>query len=72
MSAICWPGRESTWPRSTASLSSLRYATLHVRGADVLTKREGGRHTRFFPSYRSQLYFRTTNMTGTAGKDWRW
>ncbi len=32
----------------------------------MLTKREGGRHTRFFPSYRSQLYFRTTNMTGTV------
>jgi len=32
----------------------------------VLTKEEGGRHTRFFTGYRPQFYFRTTDVTGTA------
>jgi elongation factor Tu len=32
----------------------------------VLTKEEGGRHTPFFTGYRPQLYFRTTDVTGTA------
>ena len=31
----------------------------------VLTKEEGGRHTPFFRNYRPQLYFRTTDVTGT-------
>ena len=31
----------------------------------VLTKEEGGRHTPFFSNYRPQLYFRTTDVTGT-------
>ena len=31
----------------------------------VLTKEEGGRHTAFFPGYRPQFYFRTTDVTGT-------
>ncbi|KAI4453456.1 elongation factor tu-related [Holotrichia oblita] len=31
----------------------------------VLTKEEGGRHTRFFANYRPQFYFRTTDVTGT-------
>ncbi|HHV95910.1 MAG TPA: elongation factor Tu [Clostridiaceae bacterium] len=31
----------------------------------VLTKEEGGRHTPFFNGYRPQLYFRTTDVTGT-------
>jgi elongation factor Tu len=31
----------------------------------VLTKEEGGRHTPFFCNYRPQLYFRTTDVTGT-------
>ncbi len=31
----------------------------------VLTKEEGGRHTPFFPNYRPQFYFRTTDVTGT-------
>jgi len=31
----------------------------------VLTKDEGGRHTRFFSDYRPQFYFRTTDVTGT-------
>jgi len=36
-------------------------------GAYVLTKEEGGRHTPFFTGYRPQFYFRTTDVTGTAG-----
>ena len=30
----------------------------------VLSKEEGGRHTPFFPGYRPQFYFRTTDITG--------
>ncbi len=30
----------------------------------VLTKDEGGRHTRFLSGYRPQFYFRTTDVTG--------
>ena len=38
----------------------------HFRGeVYVLTKEEGGRHTPFFPGYRPQFYFRTTDVTGT-------
>ena len=37
----------------------------HFRGGVyVLTKEEGGRHTPFFPGYRPQFYFRTTDVTG--------
>ena len=32
----------------------------------VLTKEEGGRHTPFFPGYRPQFYFRTTDVTGVC------
>ena len=32
----------------------------------VLKKDEGGRHTPFFPGYRPQFYFRTTDVTGTV------
>jgi elongation factor Tu len=32
----------------------------------VLSKDEGGRHTPFFPGYRPQFYFRTTDVTGTV------
>src|SRR5256884_67034 len=32
----------------------------------VLSKEEGGRHTPFFSNYRSQFYFRTTDVTGTV------
>ena len=32
--------------------------------AYILTKEEGGRHTPFFPNYRPQFYFRTTDVTG--------
>jgi elongation factor Tu len=31
----------------------------------ILTKEEGGRHKPFFSGYRPQLYFRTTDVTGT-------
>ncbi len=31
----------------------------------ILTKEEGGRHTPFFPGYRPQFFFRTTDVTGT-------
>jgi elongation factor Tu len=31
----------------------------------VLSKDEGGRHTPFFPGYRPQFYFRTTDVTGS-------
>lgn len=32
----------------------------------VLTKEEGGRHTSFFPGYKPQFYFRTTDVTGAV------
>lgn len=32
----------------------------------VLSKEEGGRHTPFFPGYRPQFYFRTTDVTGST------
>jgi elongation factor Tu len=32
----------------------------------VLTKEEGGRHNPFFPGYRPQFYFRTTDVTGAV------
>lgn len=32
----------------------------------VLTKEEGGRHKPFFTGYRPQLYFRTTDVTGSV------
>jgi elongation factor Tu len=31
----------------------------------VLSKEEGGRHTPFFPNYRPQFFFRTTDVTGS-------
>jgi elongation factor Tu len=34
----------------------------------VLSKDEGGRHTPFFPGYRPQFYFRTTDVTGKVTK----
>ena len=30
----------------------------------ILTKEEGGRHSPFFPGYKPQFYFRTTDVTG--------
>src|SRR5262245_19084820 len=32
----------------------------------VLSKEEGGRHTPFFPGYRQQFFFRTTDVTGSC------
>jgi elongation factor Tu len=32
----------------------------------VLTQAEGGRHKPFFPGYRPQFYFRTTDVTGSV------
>ncbi|MGD0784248.1 MAG: elongation factor Tu [Sedimentisphaerales bacterium] len=32
----------------------------------VLTKDEGGRHSPFFPGYKPQFYFRTTDVTGSV------
>ena len=32
----------------------------------ILRKEEGGRHTPFFPGYRPQFYFRTTDVTGNV------
>ena len=32
----------------------------------ILKKEEGGRHTPFFSNYRPQLYFRTTDVTGSV------
>jgi elongation factor Tu len=32
----------------------------------ALSKEEGGRHTPFFPGYRPQFYFRTTDVTGAV------
>jgi len=34
--------------------------------AYILTKDEGGRHTPFFSNYRTQFYFRTTDVTGSV------
>jgi elongation factor Tu len=32
----------------------------------VLSQEEGGRHKPFFPGYRPQFYFRTTDVTGSV------
>ena len=32
----------------------------------ILSKEEGGHHTPFFPGYRPQFYFRTTDVTGSC------
>ena len=32
----------------------------------VLTKEEGGSHSPFFPGYKPQFYFRTTDVTGSG------
>src|SRR5262245_45237451 len=43
--------------------------TLHTKFSCevyVLWKDEGGRHTPFFPGYRPQFYFRTTDVTGSC------
>ncbi len=35
----------------------------------ILTKEEGGRHSPFFPGYKPQFYFRTTDVTGEVKFD---
>ena len=51
----CWRsrGRSRRTPSSPARCTSCR-------------KDEGGRHTPFFPGYRPQFYFRTTDVTGNV------
>jgi elongation factor Tu len=34
----------------------------------ILTNQEGGRHTPFFPGYRPQFFFRTTDVTGNIAE----
>ena len=48
-----------------AKPGSIRPLTKFKGQGYVLTKEEGGRHTPFFNGYRPQLYFRTTDVTGT-------
>ena len=43
---------------------SIHPHTKFVGQVYVLTKDEGGRHTPFFNTYRPQVYFRTTDVTG--------
>jgi elongation factor Tu len=47
-----------------AKPGSITPHTKFVGQVYVLTKDEGGRHTPFFPGYRPQFYFRTTDVTG--------
>ena len=44
---------------------SIHPHTKFVGHVYVLTEKEGGRSTPFFPGYRPQFYFRTTDVTGT-------
>jgi elongation factor Tu len=46
--------------------SSITPHTRFTATVYVLKKEEGGRHTPFFSGYRPQLYFRTTDVTGTV------
>ncbi|MBR4799164.1 MAG: elongation factor Tu, partial [Clostridia bacterium] len=43
---------------------SIHPHTKFVGQVYVLTEKEGGRHKPFFPGYRPQFYFRTTDVTG--------
>ena len=47
-----------------AKPGSITPHTKFVSEVYVLTKEEGGRHTPFFPGYRPQFFFRTTDVTG--------
>ncbi len=47
-----------------AKPGSITPHTKFVAEVYVLTKDEGGRHTPFFPGYRPQFFFRTTDVTG--------
>ncbi len=49
-------------------LAKPKSITPHTKAAAevyVLKKEEGGRHTPFFPGYRPQFFFRTTDVTGS-------
>jgi elongation factor Tu len=48
-----------------AKMGSITPHTTFMGEVYVLTKEEGGRHTPFFPNYRPQFYFRTTDVTGS-------
>ena len=47
-----------------AKPGSIKPHTHFLSQVYVLKKEEGGRHTPFFPGYRPQFYFRTTDVTG--------
>jgi len=47
-----------------AKVGSVKPHTDFTAQVYVLTKEEGGRHKPFFPGYRPQFYFRTTDVTG--------
>jgi elongation factor Tu len=49
-----------------AKPNSIKPHTKFEANVYVLTKEEGGRHTPFFPGYRPQFYFRTTDVTGSV------
>jgi len=49
-----------------AAPGSITPHTKFVAEVYVLSKEEGGRHTPFFPGYRPQFYFRTTDVTGSV------
>ena len=46
---------------------SIKPYTKFVGQVYVLTEKEGGRSKPFFPGYRPQFYFRTTDVTGVIG-----
>jgi len=48
-----------------AKPGSIKPFTKFMAEVYVLKKEEGGRHTPFFPNYRPQFYFRTTDVTGS-------
>jgi elongation factor Tu len=47
-----------------AKPGSITPHTVFEANVYILTKEEGGRHTPFFPKYKPQFYFRTTDVTG--------
>ncbi len=47
-----------------AKPGSINPHTKFIGQVYVLTEKEGGRHKPFFPGYRPQFYFRTTDVTG--------
>jgi len=51
-----------------AKTGSITPHTMFQAQVYVLTKEEGGRHSPFFPGYRPQFYFRTTDVTGSVLK----